>query len=96
MAALRGFASADMRSDPFASLPLELALAQLVYAPPPPAAVAPGPDSRAWRWTTRRIKVSAAEMVHHHRGGRVVSDDHPRRVVNASNGRSAHECGPEC
>ena len=44
--AWRGCASADMRSDPFASLPLELALAQLVYAPPPPAAVAPSPDSR--------------------------------------------------
>ena len=46
VAALRGFASADMRSDPFASLPLEMALAQLVYAPPPPAAVAPAPAAR--------------------------------------------------
>lgn len=46
VAALRGFASADMRSDPFASLPLELALAQLVYAPAPPVAAAPATEAR--------------------------------------------------
>jgi DNA polymerase-3 subunit gamma/tau len=44
VAALRAFASADMRSDPFTSLPLELALAQLVYAPPAAIAAAPAPE----------------------------------------------------
>ena len=44
-AALRAFGSADLRSDPYAALPLELALAGLVYDPKP-VAVAPAPTAR--------------------------------------------------
>lgn len=45
-AALRAFGSADLRSDPFAALPLELALTGLVYAPAP---AAPAANGRAGR-----------------------------------------------
>ena len=40
-AALRAFGSADLRTDAFSALPLELALAGLVYAPAPAPAPAP-------------------------------------------------------
>ncbi len=49
VAALKAFAAADMRGDPYASLPLELALAQLVYEPEAPSTVpagAPAPAAR--------------------------------------------------
>ena len=42
VAALKAFATADLRSDPYASLPLELALAQIVYQPSEPV-VEPAP-----------------------------------------------------
>ena len=43
-AALRAFGAADLRTDPFTALPLELALTGLVYAPEPvPARAAPAP-----------------------------------------------------
>ncbi len=42
-AALRAFGSADLRTDAFSALPLELALAGLVYAPAPAAAAAAPP-----------------------------------------------------
>ncbi|MEE9277130.1 MAG: DNA polymerase III subunit gamma/tau, partial [Dehalococcoidia bacterium] len=45
--ALKAFSSADLRSDPYTSLPLELALAGLVYRPPPEAAPAPAPERTA-------------------------------------------------
>ncbi len=46
-AALRAFGSADLRTDAFSALPLELALAGLVYAPAPaPAAAPPAREGR--------------------------------------------------
>ena len=41
--ALRAFSEADVRRDPYQPLPLELALASIVYGPPASAAPAPGP-----------------------------------------------------
>lgn len=49
VAALRAFADADVRSDPYSPLPLELALADLVYEPPKQvveAAPAAAPERR--------------------------------------------------
>ncbi len=56
VAALRAFADADVRSDPYSPLPLELALANIVYGPPREiveAAPAPAPQ-RAARQPQRR------------------------------------------
>ena len=50
VAALRAFADADVRSDPYSPLPLELALADLVYEPPEQvveAAPAAAPERRS-------------------------------------------------
>ncbi len=50
VAALRAFADADVRSDPYSPLPLELALAALVYEPPKQvveAAPAAAPERRS-------------------------------------------------
>ena len=50
VAALRAFADADVRSDPYSPLPLELALADLVYEPPKQvveAAPAAAPERRS-------------------------------------------------
>ena len=50
VAALRAFADADVRSDPYSPLPLELALAALVYEPPKQvveAAPAPASERRS-------------------------------------------------
>ena len=50
VAALRSFADADVRSDPYSPLPLELALADLVYEPPKQvveAAPAAAPERRS-------------------------------------------------
>ena len=48
-AALRAFGSADLRTDAFSALPLELALAGLVYAPAPAPAAAAAPPARNGR-----------------------------------------------
>ena len=48
-AALRAFGSADLRTDAFSALPLELALAGLVYAPVPAPAAAAAPPARNGR-----------------------------------------------
>ena len=56
VAALRAFADADVRSDPYSPLPLELALADIVYGPPREiveAAPAPAPP-RAARQSQQR------------------------------------------
>lgn len=56
VAALRAFADADVRSDPYSPLPLELALADIVYGPPREiveAAPAPAPQ-RAARQSQQR------------------------------------------
>lgn len=43
--ALKAFSEADVRRDPYQPLPLELALAAIVYGPPPaPAAASPAPS----------------------------------------------------
>ena len=48
VAALRAFADADVRSDPYSPLPLELALAALVYEPPKQVVeAAPAPERRS-------------------------------------------------
>ncbi len=57
-AALRAFAAADLRTDPFTALPLELALTGLVYAPEPaparPAPAAPAPAAPGKKGADRR------------------------------------------
>ncbi len=45
--ALRAFSEADVSRDPYQPLPLELALASIVYGPPASAAPAPGPAPQA-------------------------------------------------
>ena len=62
-AALRAFGSADLRSDPFAALPLELALSGLVYAPAP---AAPAANGRAGRGSGAPARKGSARD----RGGR--------------------------
>lgn len=48
--ALKAFSEADVRRDPYQPLPLELALASIVYGPPPaPASASPAPQQRAQR-----------------------------------------------
>ena len=60
VAALKAFATADLRSDSYASLPLELALAQIIYQPaelavePAPAAAPGGRAAKAGRIPTRQ------------------------------------------
>ena len=57
VAALRAFADADVRSDPYSPLPLELALADIVYGPPREiveAAPAPAPQRAARQSQQRR------------------------------------------
>ena len=54
-AALRAFGAADLRTDPFTALPLELALTGLVYAPEPaPARPAPAPAAPRKKGADRR------------------------------------------
>ena len=48
--ALKAFSEADVRRDPYQPLPLELALASIVYGPPPaPASASPAPQQRPQR-----------------------------------------------
>ena len=54
VAALRAFASADLRADPWQPLPLELALADLVYSPPPSQSAAPAAPPPQARQDQRR------------------------------------------
>ena len=53
VAALRAFADADVRSDPYQPLPLELALADIVYGPAQVVAEAAPPPARQRRDTQR-------------------------------------------
>ena len=52
--ALRAFSEADVRRDPYQPLPLELALASIVYGPPPSAAASPAPVAPARQQQQRR------------------------------------------
>ena len=56
VAALRAFAGADVRSDPYQPLPLELALAEIVYGPAPAAAPAPPPPTDRGRQPRRAAR----------------------------------------
>ena len=47
VSALKAFSAADVRTDPYSSLPLELALAQIVLEPEPPAALPAAPPAAA-------------------------------------------------
>ena len=59
VAALRAFAAADLRADPWQPLPLELALADLVYSPPPSQAAAPAPARQEQRGQRQQPRAAA-------------------------------------
>ena len=59
VAALRAFAAADLRADPWQPLPLELALADLVYSPPPSQAAAPAPARQDQRGQRQQPRAAA-------------------------------------
>ena len=63
VAALRAFAAADLRADPWQPLPLELALADLVYSPPPSQAAAPAPARQEQRAQRQQPRAAAPPRV---------------------------------
>ncbi|MDE2988134.1 MAG: DNA polymerase III subunit gamma/tau [Chloroflexota bacterium] len=53
--ALKAFSEADVRRDPYQPVPLELALASIVYGPPPaPASATPAPQQRPQQRSQRQ------------------------------------------
>ena len=90
VAALRAFADADVRSDPYSPLPLELALADLVYEPPKQvveAAPAAAPERRS------RQSQSASRGQGQQRGQQRGQRREPRRAAQPQQSAQPAQAG---